>query len=78
MPVERVPRHQLDRHSDTGVHNGVMALAEPLPSYTVQQLIDELFERGELPFLALVDDDDAAVLQEQLRLAQGISEPCRA
>jgi len=56
VPVERVPRHQLDRHSDTGVHNGVMALAEPLPSYTVQQLLDELFERGELPFLALVDE----------------------
>ena len=56
VPVERVPRHLLDRHSDTGVHNGVMALAEPLPSYTVQQLLDELFERGELPFLALVDE----------------------
>jgi len=37
------------------VHNGVIAEAEPLPCYTTMQLLDEIFERGESPFLVLAD-----------------------
>ncbi|MCB9791659.1 MAG: 23S rRNA (guanosine(2251)-2'-O)-methyltransferase RlmB [Alphaproteobacteria bacterium] len=54
--VLRVPRVELDRLSGGDVHNGVVAEAEPLPSYSVSALLDELIGRGEMPFLALVDE----------------------
>ncbi len=53
--VERVSRGELDRMARGDVHNGVIAEAEALPRYTTKQLIDELFERGESPFLVLAD-----------------------
>lgn len=56
VPVGRVPRRQLDELSVTGVHNGVIAFAEPLPSWTVSALLDDLFSRNVDPFLVLVDE----------------------
>jgi 23S rRNA (guanosine2251-2'-O)-methyltransferase len=55
-PVERVPRGRLDGMSHTGVHNGVIAMAEPLPEHTVASLLDEVFAEGRDPFLVLVDE----------------------
>jgi 23S rRNA (guanosine2251-2'-O)-methyltransferase len=54
VPVERVPREVLDRVSRTGVHNGVVALAEPLEAPTLAGLLDELAGRD--PFVVLVDE----------------------
>lgn len=56
VPVDAVARQHLDRRSETGVHNGIIALAEPLPELTVSQLLDQIWARGEQPFLALVDE----------------------
>jgi len=56
VPVARVPRERLDRESETGVHNGVIALAEPLPETTVQGLLADLARDGKDPFLLLVDE----------------------
>ncbi len=56
VPVKRVPRRELDRRSQTGVHNGVLAEADPLPEYTVSSLLDELFDAGVDPFLVVVDE----------------------
>lgn len=56
VPVQRVPRHRLDRISATGVHNGIIAEAEALPQHTVTSLLGELEERGVEPFLVLVDE----------------------
>ena len=56
VPVRRVPRQVLDRQSHTGVHNGVIAEAEPLPQHTVRSLLGELEGRGDEPFLVLVDE----------------------
>lgn len=52
----RVDRQKLDERSVTGVHNGVMGWAEPLPEYSLSQVLDELFARDELPFIVLVDE----------------------
>lgn len=56
VPVERVPRHRLDRISATGVHNGVIAVAEAMPQHTVTSLLAELEAEGIEPFLVLVDE----------------------
>lgn len=56
VPVRHVSRQVLDRQSQTGVHNGVIAEAEPLPEHTVRSLLGELESRGEEPFLVLVDE----------------------
>ena len=50
--VTRVQRAILDRMSLTGVHNGVIAEAEPFPEYTVAEIIVSVSE----PFLVLVDE----------------------
>lgn len=49
--IVRVERAQLDRMSLTGVHNGVIAEADPLPEPSVR----ELLEHSD-PFLVLVDE----------------------
>ncbi len=56
VKVERVPRAQLDKLTDGRVHNGIVAHAEALPSYTTRQLLDHLFEQGKDPFLVLADE----------------------
>lgn len=50
--VQRVDRVLLDRMSATGVHNGVIAEADPFPELTVQEVLDRVPE----PFLVLVDE----------------------
>ena len=52
VPVERVERHLLDRRSITGVHNGIIAEAEPLPQPSVREVLDAVAE----PFFVLVDE----------------------
>jgi len=54
--LERVPRQELDRWSQTGVHNGIMAEADPLEQWTVAARLGDVIERGELPFFVLVDE----------------------
>lgn len=50
--VQRVERHLLDRMSLTGVHNGVIAEADPFPEMTVKELLQEV----PWPFVVLVDE----------------------
>lgn len=50
--VTRVPRPVLDRLSVTGVHNGVIAEAEPFAEMTVRELLDQVAS----PFVVLVDE----------------------
>ena len=56
IPLERVDRQQLDELSQTGVHNGVIALAEPLPSPSTEALLDGIYAKDEFPFLVMVDE----------------------
>lgn len=50
--IERVERQVLDRRSFTGVHNGIIADAEPLPQPSVKEVLDRVAE----PFFVLVDE----------------------
>lgn len=50
--VVRVERVLLDRMSQTGVHNGVIAEADPFPDVSVKELLRQHAE----PFVVLVDE----------------------
>ena len=56
VPIERVDRAKLDKMADGRVHNGVIAIAEPLPELTTAQVIDGCFDAGRDPFLVMVDE----------------------
>jgi 23S rRNA (guanosine2251-2'-O)-methyltransferase len=56
ISVERVDRAVLDRFTQTGVHNGVIAEAEPLPGWSVTARLNHLIDAGERPFFLLVDE----------------------
>lgn len=56
IPVYQASREHLDDASITGVHNGILAEAEPLPDWTVTARLNHCFERGEHPFFVLVDE----------------------
>ena len=54
--IARAPREKLDDHTLTGVHNGIIAEAEPLPDWTVTSRLNAVFDSGEDPFFVLVDE----------------------
>jgi len=56
IPVKFVHRNVLDEKSIGGVHNGVIAFADPLPEFTTEELIDESFQKDEHPFFLLADE----------------------
>jgi 23S rRNA (guanosine2251-2'-O)-methyltransferase len=56
IPIQHVPREALDAISETGVHNGVIAWADPLPSPTLAQHLEALEAVGREPFVVLVDE----------------------
>ena len=56
VPIQRVERDQLDSACVSGVHNGIMAWAEPLQAHTVRGRLSELAREGIDPFFVLVDE----------------------
>ena len=57
IPVKKMNRHQLDKMSRTGVHNGVIAYAEPLPEWSTKAILNHiLYEKRKDPFLVVVDE----------------------
>jgi len=57
LEPERVPRAELDRDAEGRIHNGVVALADPLPERRMPELIDELLDRGvDDPLVLLLDE----------------------
>lgn len=55
VPVETVPRAQLDARAEGGVHQGVVATAPPLPTWRVADLLARAEARGEAPLLVALD-----------------------
>ena len=55
VPVASIERQKLDRMAEGRVHNGVIAYVDPLPRWTTQALVDDVFARNEVPFLILAD-----------------------
>jgi len=56
VKLVRVHRKVLDEMSQGRVHNGVIAQVDPMPSFTTKQVLDDLFDRGEEPFIILMAD----------------------
>ena len=56
IPLKSVTRQRLDSMSKTGVHNGVIALADPLPQWTTKELLNHIFDTHQSPFLVLADE----------------------
>lgn len=56
IPVHSTSRQELDNQSVTGVHNGVIAIADPHPSYTTLEILDGAYDKNEQPFLVMVDE----------------------
>jgi len=56
VSVRVVHRKVLDDMAQGRVHNGVIAIVEPLPKWTTKQVIDSIFDKGEDPFLILMAD----------------------
>jgi 23S rRNA (guanosine2251-2'-O)-methyltransferase len=50
------PRPQLDKISQTGVHNGVIGFAEPLPKHTLKSALDAAEAAGREPFVVVLDE----------------------
>ena len=55
IPLEYCERRELDRLANGGRHQGVMAMAEPLATVTVDNLLARARTRGENPILLLLD-----------------------
>ena len=56
IPLQAVHRKQLDEMSIGGVHNGVIAYAQPLPEVQMETLIDASFSSPEPAFFLLADE----------------------
>ncbi len=54
--LQRVPREELDAVSRAAVHNGVIGFAEPLPSFTLNEILKKLDADGTEPFVLLLDE----------------------
>ena len=56
IPCETVSRQFLDERSETGVHNGIIAMADPHPSHSTVEVLEAVYANGEQPFMVLVDE----------------------
>lgn len=54
--LHSVPRQELDRMSKADVHNGVIAIADPLPTISTRGLLDSIYQKNEQPFLVMADE----------------------
>lgn len=53
--IKYVTKERLDQLSDTGTHQGVIAYAAAYEYYEVEDMLEEAREKGEAPFLFLLD-----------------------
>lgn len=55
LPVERAPRDTLDTRAEGGNHQGVLLLTQPYPYVELEAILDVAAQRGEPPFVLLLD-----------------------
>ena len=55
-PVKFVTKERLDQLSETGKHQGVIAYAAAYEYATVEEILDNVRQKGEAPFLFLLDN----------------------
>ena len=54
--VKKVDKRKLDRISQTGVHQGVIAKVTPYKYCELEDILDYASERGESPFIIILDE----------------------
>ena len=54
VPVQRVPVQKIDRIT-RGNHQGVLALLAAVTYYRVEDIVPQLFDNGENPFIVVLD-----------------------
>ena len=52
--VQRVPVEKLNQYTDKN-HQGVIAFLSPIEFYRVEDMVQNLFEEGKIPFLVVLD-----------------------
>ncbi|MCL2356047.1 MAG: 23S rRNA (guanosine(2251)-2'-O)-methyltransferase RlmB [Defluviitaleaceae bacterium] len=55
LVVQEVERAKLDAISETGHHQGVIALCPAVPYFSVEEILEIARERGEPPFIIVLD-----------------------
>jgi 23S rRNA (guanosine2251-2'-O)-methyltransferase len=70
--VQEVDRSRLDELSETGHHQGVVALCPAVPYFTIDEILQIAADRGEPPFVVVLDGvTDPHNLGAVLRSAEG-------
>ncbi|AJA49749.1 TrmH family RNA methyltransferase [Clostridium pasteurianum DSM 525 = ATCC 6013] len=54
--VKEVDRKKLDQMSDTGVHQGVIAIVTPYKYFEIDDIINYAESKGEKPFIIILDE----------------------
>lgn len=54
IPFQKVPKEKINRLY-SGNHQGVLAFVSPIPFYRLDQLLPDLFEKGKIPAIAILD-----------------------
>jgi 23S rRNA (guanosine2251-2'-O)-methyltransferase len=69
-PLERVPRHELDRRSERGAHQGVMAEVEPYRFASLEQIVGATADADRALVIALDHVTDPGNLGAIVRTAE--------
>lgn len=73
VPVQVAPRHELDRLAGSGEHQGVVAQVADYPYSSVADIMNLARQRGESPFLLLLDSlQDPQNFGSLLRTAEAV------
>lgn len=54
--IKEVDRKKLDSYSETGAHQGVIAIVTPFKYCEVDDVLEEAAKRGEAPFIVILDE----------------------
>lgn len=54
--VKKVDRRKLDKISQTGVHQGVIAQVTPYKYYELEDILEYAINKGEAPFIIILDE----------------------
>jgi len=69
--VKEVDRRKLDQMSETGSHQGVIAIVTPYKYFEVEDILKEAEQRGEKPFIIILDEiEDPHNLGSIIRTAE--------
>lgn len=69
--IKEVDRKKLDQMSDTGVHQGVMAIVTPYKYFEVEDILNYAESKGEKPFIIILDEiEDPHNLGSIIRTAE--------